>query len=259
VQAALLAVAVDLRDDADRWAGLKPAEQDAALGVVVALGEAHADAALRAHAGHALLDLIDRAMEGRSGADFARAAELVVRFEAGMNVGRWSAAAFALYRLETTRQALAMWHGPARTDTLARVMADRARALAASLGTPEAKRDVSVSLDNVGRVAQTQGEWAQADALYRESLAICRELAASLGTPEAKRDVGSSLYNVSRVAAEAEDREACCEALDEALPIFEAVAAIVQTPQAHAEAEEIRRLAQAIGCAGAAGTSAAPE
>ncbi len=39
-------------------------------------------------------------------------------------------------------------------------------------GTPEALRDLSVSLDNVGRVAQAQGDWAQAESVYRESLAL---------------------------------------------------------------------------------------
>ena len=48
-------------------------------------------------------------------------------------------------------------------------------------GTPESLRDLSVSLDNVGRVAQAQGEWGEAGAAYRESLAIARQLVERLG------------------------------------------------------------------------------
>ena len=61
-------------------------------------------------------------------------------------------------------------------------------------GTPEALRDVSVSLNNVGQVAQAQGDWAQANKAYRESLAISRKLVESLGgTPEAMEDVAIAL------------------------------------------------------------------
>ena len=64
-----------------------------------------------------------------------------------------------------------------------------------------ALRDVSVALNNVGKVAQAQGDWAQADKAYQESLEIDRQLVERLGgTPEALRDVSVSLNNVGRVA-----------------------------------------------------------
>ena len=62
-------------------------------------------------------------------------------------------------------------------------------------------RDVLAALNNVGRVAQAQGDWAGAEPVYREMLAISRELMERLGRPpEALRDVSISLNNVGRVA-----------------------------------------------------------
>ena len=83
-------------------------------------------------------------------------------------------------------------------------VAEQARAIAssrASTGTPEALRDLSVSLNNVGDVARAQWDWAQAEAVYRESLELSRQLVERLGgTPEALRDLSVSLDNVGRVA-----------------------------------------------------------
>jgi tetratricopeptide (TPR) repeat protein len=51
-------------------------------------------------------------------------------------------------------------------------------------------------------VASAQGDWAQAEAVYRESLALRRQLVERLGgTPEALRDLSVSLNNVGRVAS----------------------------------------------------------
>jgi hypothetical protein len=46
--------------------------------------------------------------------------------------------------------------------------------------TPEALRDLSVSLDNVGRTAQAQGAWEEARAAFAEGLELARPLAAAL-------------------------------------------------------------------------------
>ncbi|WP_207185877.1 tetratricopeptide repeat protein, partial [Rubrivivax gelatinosus] len=74
------------------------------------------------------------------------------------------------------------------------------RSLVRELNTPQARRDVSVSLDNVGQVAQAQGDWAQAKSLYRESLEVRRTLARELNTLQARRDVSVSLDKVGEVA-----------------------------------------------------------
>jgi tetratricopeptide (TPR) repeat protein len=63
------------------------------------------------------------------------------------------------------------------------------------------RRDLSMSLDNVGQVAEAQGDWSQAASVYRESLTLTRQLVERLGgTPEALRDLSVSLDNVGQVA-----------------------------------------------------------
>ncbi len=53
---------------------------------------------------------------------------------------------------------------------------------------------------NVGQVAQAQGDWAQAESAYRESLDLSRQLVERLGgTPEALDDLGVALVNVASI------------------------------------------------------------
>ena len=73
-----------------------------------------------------------------------------------------------------------------------------ARALASQAATPEARRDLSVSLNNVGRVAVARARWDEAASAYDESLAIRRALASQAATPEARRDLAVSMLNVAR-------------------------------------------------------------
>ena len=73
------------------------------------------------------------------------------------------------------------------------------------MGTPEARRDLSVSLNNVGRVAEVRGEWDAAEAAYRESLEVRRELEDLLGTPQARQDVSPSDENLKRLSQKRAD------------------------------------------------------
>ena len=57
-----------------------------------------------------------------------------------------------------------------------------ARLLAEELGTPESRRDVSVSLDKVAGIEEARGDLDAALAKYEESLGIVRLLAEELGT-----------------------------------------------------------------------------
>ena len=84
---------------------------------------------------------------------------------------------------------------------------DLARGLVDVLGTPESRRDLSVSLDNVGRVARARGDWGAAGRAYEESLGIDRDLADSLGTPESLRDLAISLGNLASVVERLGDAE----------------------------------------------------
>jgi tetratricopeptide (TPR) repeat protein len=107
--------------------------------------------------------------------------------------------------LATARQAINDLLASGRPSD-AEVVANQARDLAAVRARtqpedPAPLRDLSVLLDDVGRVAEAQGNWSEAETVYRESLAIRRQLLERLGgSPEALRDVSVSLDNVGRVA-----------------------------------------------------------
>jgi tetratricopeptide (TPR) repeat protein len=91
---------------------------------------------------------------------------------------------------------------PADAMAVARNACDIAQSRVVDHGPPEALRDLSVSLDNVGKVAHAQGDWALAERVYRDSLEISRQLIDRLGgTPDALRDLSVSLDNVGEVAS----------------------------------------------------------
>ncbi|MBI4754575.1 MAG: tetratricopeptide repeat protein [Betaproteobacteria bacterium] len=91
--------------------------------------------------------------------------------------------------------------------------------------TPEALRDLSISLDNVGRTHQALGQWEAARAAYQESLEIRRGLLTRLGeTPEALRDLSISLDNVGRTHQALGQWEAARAAYQESLEIAEQLA-----------------------------------
>ncbi len=84
-------------------------------------------------------------------------------------------------------------------ERTARQAVEIAERLADQLATPEALRDLSVSLDNLGRVHEAQGDWAAAATDYGRSLDLAERLADQLATPEALRDLSVSLNNLGRV------------------------------------------------------------
>ena len=126
-----------------------------------------------------------------------------------------------------------------------------ARGLEESLGTPEARRLLSVALDNVGRVAEAQGEWDAAEAAYRESLDLARGLEESLGTPEARRDLSVALDNVGRVAEAQGEWDAAEAAYRESLDLARGLEESLGTPQARRDLsvalDNVGRVAEARG------------
>ncbi|MCG6943327.1 MAG: tetratricopeptide repeat protein, partial [Thiohalocapsa sp.] len=67
---------------------------------------------------------------------------------------------------------------------------DIARRILARVGeTPEALRDLSVSLDNVGNTDRALGEWEAARAAFREGLEIAERLATALQNHVDYRDL----------------------------------------------------------------------
>ena len=133
-------------------------------------------------------------------------------------------------------------------EPAARELERLARGLEELLGTPEARRDLSVSLDNVGRVAEVRGEWGVAEAAYRESLGLARGLEELLGTPEARRDLSVSLNNVGRVAEVRGEWDAAEAAYRESLEVRRELEDLLGTPQARQDVspsdENLKRLSQ---------------
>ena len=99
-----------------------------------------------------------------------------------------------------------------------------ARELVELLGTPESRRDLSVSLDNVGSVAELRGDLGEAADCFQESLGARRELVELLGTPESRRDLSISLNNVGSVAQLRGDLGEAADCFQESLGVARALA-----------------------------------
>ena len=125
------------------------------------------------------------------------------------------------------------------------------RWLVDALGTPESRRNLSVSLDNAGRVARARGDWDAAEAAYEESLGIAREFVDSLGTPESWRDLSVSLDNAGRVARARGDWDAAEAAYEESLGIAREFVDSLGTPESWRDLsvslDNAGRVAQARG------------
>ncbi|MGH7059573.1 MAG: tetratricopeptide repeat protein, partial [Stellaceae bacterium] len=86
---------------------------------------------------------------------------------------------------------------------------------------PQALRDLSVSLNNVGAVERDLGNLEAARAAYRESLDIARRLREAVGdTPQALRDLSISLNNVGAVERDLGNLEAARTAWRESLELM---------------------------------------
>ncbi len=110
--------------------------------------------------------------------------------------------------------------------------AAQARALADAVPTPQARRDLSVSLNNVGRARAARGDWAGAEEAYVESLGLRRALAEAAPTPQARRDLSLSLDHVGQARAARGDWAGAEEAYAESLGLARALAEAAPTPQA---------------------------
>ena len=137
-------------------------------------------------------------------------------------------------------------------ESAARELERLARGAEESLGTPQARRDLSVALDNVGRVSEARGEWDAAEAAYRESMEVRRGLALGLarglGTPQARRDLSVALDNVGRVSEARGEWDAAEAAYRESMEIRQELDDLLGTPQAQPDVstsqENLKRLSQ---------------
>jgi tetratricopeptide (TPR) repeat protein len=90
---------------------------------------------------------------------------------------------------------------------------------------------VSVSLNNIGDIAESNGDLATALSHYEESLAIRLALADKLGTPGSRRDVSLSLGKIGDIAESNGDLATALLHYEESLAIRRALAEELGTPE----------------------------
>ncbi|MCP5310606.1 MAG: tetratricopeptide repeat protein [Zoogloeaceae bacterium] len=96
----------------------------------------------------------------------------------------------------------------------------RVRARKTSGKGPQVLRDLSIALDNVGRVARDLGDLSAARVAFEESLSLRRQLREALGEgPQVLRDLSVSLDNVGGVAGDLGDLSAARVAFEESLSL----------------------------------------
>jgi tetratricopeptide (TPR) repeat protein len=94
--------------------------------------------------------------------------------------------------------------------------------------TPEALRDLSVSLNKVGDIRRARGELSAAAEAHEESLALSRQLREVMGqTPEALRDLSVSLNKVGDIRRARGELSAAAEAYEESLALIRQVREIL--------------------------------
>ena len=102
---------------------------------------------------------------------------------------------------------------------------------ALELGTPESRRDVSLSLERVADIERERGDLDGALARYEEGLEIALALLAELGTPESRRDVSLSLERVADIERERGDLDGALARYEEGLEIRRPLMAELGTPE----------------------------
>ena len=144
-------------------------------------------------------------------------------------------------------------------NLLESVLADEE--LAASEGTPESRRDVSITLERLADLDVAAGDHAAAKEKFEQCLEISEALDASLGTPESRRDLSrtlSRLADLDKAAGSAADLAAARKKYERCLEIDEKLAASHGTPESRRDVSiMLSRLADLDKAAGSAADLAA--
>ncbi len=139
--------------------------------------------------------------------------------------------AVALTRGQSDRQRLFLLIDVGRLAYVRRDLTESSRAYEEALAlcrqrsqtqgaTPEALRDLSVSLNKMGDIRSARGELAEAAEAYEESLALSRQLREVMGaTPEALRDLSVSLDRVGDIRSAGGELAEAAEAYEESLAL----------------------------------------
>jgi tetratricopeptide (TPR) repeat protein len=103
---------------------------------------------------------------------------------------------------------------------------------AADPATPEALRNLSVSLNRLGDIDRARGDLDAAYARYSRSLDLAERLAAQLATPEALRDLSVSLILLGDIDRARGDLDVAYARFSRGLDLRERLAAQLATPEA---------------------------
>jgi hypothetical protein len=99
------------------------------------------------------------------------------------------------------------------------------------LGTPESRRDLSVSFERLGDIARARGQLAAAERWFEQARALREPLAQELGTPESRRDLSVTLCKLAVTAAVGQDADRAYSLAEAAAVIRRALDAELQTAQ----------------------------
>ena len=117
---------------------------------------------------------------------------------------------------------------------VAKHIAERCRADAEEVGSPESRSDLADSLNGLGVVQHGRGDLEGAAESLREALGILRALAEEVGGPESRTALAVSLNNLGVVQGRHGDLEGAAESHQEALRIRRALADEVGGPESRA-------------------------
>ena len=111
--------------------------------------------------------------------------------------------------------------------------------------TPEALRDLSVSLDKVAGIQQRRGQLDEALDAYTESLTLSRRIRATYGdTPESLRDLSVSLDNVAGIQQQRGQLDEALDAYTDALRWYSVLDERYGPP--YADPDELAALRDAV-------------
>lgn len=117
----------------------------------------------------------------------------------------------------------------------------RARSIAAKLGTPKSRQDLSVSLNRFASIEEARGALDGAFTCCEEGLEIDRALMAELGTPQSRLFVSMSLGRVGSLEGARGNPDGALDRYEEGLKIARAVMAELGTPESRSNVSTLLR------------------
>jgi tetratricopeptide (TPR) repeat protein len=181
----------------------------------------------RAYAARALAKLVD--FEYRR-YDYKQAVALAQRFMQGKEAGLWSLKSLSFNEQWRIYDALKIMGKVSQALMLSKEMTELLEA--EELDTPDSRRDLSVSYNNVGGMSKLSGDHEGALSAYQKSLSIRKALAEELDTPESRRDLAVSYAMFAQMAEVNENVSSALDYFEKGLQQAKVYQAKQQCPDA---------------------------